>query len=139
MIDAAAITEEVRALERLDLEGLRAEWRRRYEPPPKLRSPELLRLMLAWRIQAAAFGGLDAMTRRRLRQGRGAPAKSDYLGQGARITREWRGVDYFVETVDGGYRWDGTTYASLSAVAMAITGVKRNGPKFFGLREDAVA
>jgi len=36
------ITLEVRALERLDLEGLRDEWLRRYGPPPKLRSPELL-------------------------------------------------------------------------------------------------
>jgi hypothetical protein len=139
VIDAGAITEEVRALVRMDLEGLRAEWWRRYGPPPKLRSPELLRLMLAWRIQAAAFGGLHVMTRRRLRQGRGAPAKGDYLGQGARITREWRGADYVVETVDGGYRWNRTTFASLSAVAQAITGVKRNGPKFFGLREEAAA
>jgi len=134
---AEAINEEVRALERLDLEGLRDEWRRRYGPPPKLRSPELMGLMLAWRIQAAAFGGLDAMTRRRLRQGRGAPAKGDHLGLGARITREWRGAEYEVETVEGGYRWRGATYASLSAVAHAITGVKRNGPKFFGLRREA--
>ena len=139
MIDANAITEEVRALERLDLQGLRAEWLRRYGPPPKLRSPELMGLMLAWRIQAAAFGSLDAVTRRRLRQGRGAPAKGDHLGLGARIVREWRGVDYAVETVDGGYRWQDKTYASLSAVAHAITGVKRNGPKFFGLRSEEPA
>jgi hypothetical protein len=134
----AAIAEEVRALERLDLEGLRTEWRRRYGAPPKLRSPELIGLMLAWRIQAAAFGGLDVMTRRRLRQGRGAPARGDHLGLGARIFREWRGVEYSVETVDGGYRWQGATYRSLSAVAQAITGVKRNGPKFFGLRAEPV-
>ena len=63
-----AITEEVRALARLDLEGLRAEWRTRYGSPPTLRSPALLRRMLAWRIQVAALGGLDADTRRRLRQ-----------------------------------------------------------------------
>jgi hypothetical protein len=41
--------------------------------------------------------------------------------------------------VDGGYRWDGVTYASPSAVARAITGVKRNGPKFFGLRDETAA
>ena len=58
------ITGEVRALERLDLEGLRAEWRRRrYGPPPKLRSPDLLARMLAWRIQAEALGGLDVKRR----------------------------------------------------------------------------
>lgn len=44
------------------LEALRAEWRRRYGPPPALRSVDLLRRNLAWRIQADAFGGLDAWT-----------------------------------------------------------------------------
>jgi hypothetical protein len=130
-----AITEEVRALERLDLEGLRAEWRRRYGPPPKVRSPELVRLSLAWRIQSEALGGLDVVTRRRLRQSPGAPARSDHLGVGARITREWRGVIHEVDRVADGFRWNGTTYSSLSAVAKAISGVKRNGPQFFGLRE----
>ena len=131
-----AITEEVRALERLDLEGLRAEWRRRYGPSPKVRSPELVRLSLAWKIQSEALGGLDVVTRRRLRQSPGAPARSDHLGVGARITREWRGVVHEVDRVADGFRWNGTTYSSLSAVAKAISGVKRNGPQFFGLRGD---
>lgn len=131
------ITEEVRALTRLDLEGLREAWRRRYGPLPKARSQELLRLSLAWRIQSEVFGGLDVVTRRRLRQSPGAPARPDHLGVGARITREWRGVLHEVDRVADGYRWNGTLYSSLSAVAKAISGVKRNGPQFFGLRETA--
>lgn len=130
-----AITEEVRALARLDLEGLRDECRRRYGAAPKARSPELVRLSLAWRIQAEAFGGLDVVTRRRLRQAPGAPARSDHLGVGSRITREWRGVLHEVDRVADGFRWNGKIYSSLSAVAKAISGVKRNGPQFFGLRE----
>jgi len=62
-MDVHALTLEVRALARLNLEELRTEWRRRYGPPPRLRSPELLAHLLAWRIQADAFGGLDAETR----------------------------------------------------------------------------
>lgn len=135
MSPEAGIAEEVRALERLDLEGLREAWRRRYGPPPKVRSPELLRLSLSWRIQAEVLGGLDAGVRRRLRRGPGSPARTDYLGDGARIVREWRGVVYEVERVAGGYAWNGEVHPSLSAVAHSITGVKRNGPKFFGLRE----
>ena len=135
MRDANTITDEVRALARLDLEGLRAEWRRRYGPPPKVRSQERVRLSLAWRIQAEVFGGLDVVTRRRLRQSPGAPARSDHLCVGARITREWRGVLHEVDRVSDGFRWNGQTYSSLSAVARAISGVKRNGPQFFGLRE----
>ena len=122
----------------MDLQALRFIWAKHFGDPPKMRSPELMRLMLAWRMQAAVFGGLDAATRRRLRQGRRAASlRDDSLGQGARIVREWRGTDHVVETVDGGFRWQGRTYPSLSAVAFAITGVKRNGPAFFGLREKA--
>jgi len=134
-----AVTEEVRALARLDLEGLREAWRRRYGLPPRARSPELLRLSLAWRIQSEAFGGLDVVTRRRLRQSPGAPARPDHLGVGARITREWRGVLHEVDRVADGFRWKGTVYSSLSAVAKAISGVKRNGPQFFGLREAEIS
>ena len=64
----ARITEEVRALARLDLEGLRAEWRRRYGPPPKLRAADILARMLAWRMQAEVLGGLDPDLARRLRR-----------------------------------------------------------------------
>ena len=138
MSGADTVTEEVRALERMDLQALRFIWAKHFGDPPKMRSPELMRLMLAWRMQAAVFGGLDAATRRRLRQGRRAASlRDDSLGQGARIVREWRGTDHVVETVDGCFRWQGRTYPSLSAVAFAITGVKRNGPAFFGLREKA--
>ena len=34
-----------------------------------------------------------------------------------------------------GFAWNGKTYASLSKVALAITGTRWNGPKFFGLRD----
>jgi hypothetical protein len=128
---------EVQALTSLDLEGLRAAWRRRYGAPPKLRSVEILRLMLGWRIQAEVFGGLDTPTRRRLRQGV-ALGVSDHVGQGVRISKEWRGETFVIERVEGGYRWRDKTYPSLTSVAFAITGIKRNGPQFFGLR-DSVA
>jgi hypothetical protein len=133
MIDPAAITEEVRALERLDLEGLRSEWRRRYGAPPKLRSVDLLARLLAWRIQATAFGGLDAETRRNLRR-TGAPARERQLSPGSLIVREWQGRHHEVTVGEGAYRYEGQSYRSLSAVAHAITGVKWNGPRFFGLR-----
>jgi hypothetical protein len=31
--------------------------------------------------------------------------------------------------------WNGKTYPSLSKIALAITGTRWNGPKFFGLRD----
>lgn len=131
------IEAEVQALERLDLEGLRAEWRRRgYGPTPKLRSVSFLRYAIAWRIQAKAFGGLTAATRRRLRSAK-AVGQSDNLHQGLVVTKTWRGREYRVERTPAGYVWNEQTFKSLSAAAFAITGVKHNGPRFFGLRDEA--
>ena len=48
---ADQITLEVRQLADLDLEALRAAWRRRYGLQPPIRSPDLLRRMLAWRMR----------------------------------------------------------------------------------------
>lgn len=134
MTEPSRIAEEVRALEGLDLEGLRAEWQLRYGLPPKLRSPQLLRLVLAWRIQVEVSGGLDAATRRRLRTGVSL-GRTDHIRSGARIMREWRGRIYEIDRTPEGYGWEGEMYSSLSSLARAITGVKRNGPKFFGLRD----
>ncbi|ESY78266.1 hypothetical protein X740_21965 [Mesorhizobium sp. LNHC221B00] len=47
--------------------------------------------------------------------------------------REWNGQMHIVEVVDDGFVLDGTTYASLSAVARRITGAHWSGPRFFGL------
>jgi hypothetical protein len=34
-----------------------------------------------------------------------------------------------------GFAWNGQTYDSLTKVALAITGTRWNGPRFFGLRD----
>ena len=135
-MSADIVAAEVRALTELGLEPLRIEWARRWGAPPKLRSPELLRFMIAWRIQCEAFGGPDAELRRDLRRGRGGP-KPGRLTVGTRLAREWRGVRCEVEVVEGGFRYEGRLHASLSAVAGAITGAKWNGRRFFGLDKAA--
>ena len=134
MTVAVEVAREVEALGRLDLDGLRALWRERYGPPPRLRSVELLRLMLAWRIQAEALGGLDGETRRQL--GRRGPVRMEGLqfGAGAKLRREWRGRVVEVVVEADGFRWEGRTFPSLSAAATAIAGSRWNGPRFFGLR-----
>ncbi len=50
------------------------------------------------------------------------------------LIREWQGRLERVIVVDHGFAWNGATYASLSAVAFAITGTKWNGHRFFGVR-----
>ena len=136
MKKAEHITQEVRALEALDLHGLREQWRRRYGEPPKMRSRELLARLLAWRIQADAFGGLDAATIRLLRSDR-VPSPTRSLTPGTRLARDWQGRRHEVDVLGKGFRYNGADYHSLSAVARAITGTHWNGLRFFGLREPA--
>lgn len=128
------IADEVEALERLDLHQLRDEWRRRYGPVASFRSTKLLRLMLAWRMQASAHGGLDPETRNALARKGTIEAEGRHLGIGATLRREWRGEEVVVTVTEQGFTWGDLTFRSLSAAATAIAGSKWNGPRFFGLR-----
>ncbi len=132
----ARITGEVRALEGLGLEALREEWRRRYGSPPRLRSSDFLARLLAWRIQAEAFGGIDPALKASLLR-KSMPVPRPRLRPGMRLEREWKGRLEVVDVVEGGFRWRDQTLPSLSKVASAITGTNWNGPKFFGLRDAA--
>lgn len=134
MKKAERIAQEVRALERLDIHGLREEWRRRYGEPPKMRSTELLARLLAWRIQSEALGGLDAATIRLLKSDRLPPPQPKLIA-GTRLCREWQGYRHEVDVLETGFRYRGSSYRSLSEVARAITGTRWNGLRFFGLRE----
>jgi hypothetical protein len=125
---------EVEALQGLNLHQLRDEWRERIGAPPKIRSPEMLRLLLAWRIQAIALGGLDRETRKALsRKGR-VVAEGQDLGIGTTFRRTWNGEEQIVTVVEDGFEWKGRRFKSLSAAATAIAGTRWNGPRFFGLR-----
>ena len=128
---------QVACLTGLGLEGLRSAWRARFGAPPKLRSVELLRLMLAWRLQAAVFGGLDRTTRATLARSGPVQREGQQFGQSAILRRNWQGRTIEVVVKAQGFSWEGKLYRSLSAVASAVTGTRWNGPRFFGLREAA--
>lgn len=116
----------------MPLADLRIEWQRRYGSPPKHRAADLLRRVLAWRIQADAFGALDVPTRRLLSKEQTVlrPAAQP----GMRLAREWAGRRYEVVVIESGVVFEGQTFGSLSEVARHITGRRWNGPRFFGLR-----
>ena len=134
----------LRALEELDYDALRAEWRRLYRAhPPKRVSRGLLMLGVAWKVQERAYGGLGAATKRRLadlaktveRNGDVTRNRVARLKPGARFVREWRGETHTVIVLEDGFEWKGTQWRSLSAIARKITGVHWSGPRFFGLTE----
>ena len=104
--------------------------------PPRLRA-ETLRRLLAYETQARTLGGLTAQERRTLRAVATGKAGRDagVASPGTHLVRDWNGRTYRVEVTETGYVLDGTTYASLSAVAKRITGTAWSGPRFFGLTE----
>lgn len=118
----------------MDLDNLRENWRRRYGAPPLLRSTPIMRQLLAWRLQAEAFGGLASETRKILARTGAVQAEGLGLGIGARLTRNWKGREVSVTVEEDGFCWDDQLFPSLSAAATAIAGSRWNGPRFFGLR-----
>jgi hypothetical protein len=100
--------------------------------------------LFAWKIQAKAFGGLDAETVAELRRVRKALAegkspvaqpRASTLQAGTVLVREWRGTIRRVLVLDNGFEHEGKRYGSLSEVARAISGTRWSGPRFFGLEE----
>ncbi len=71
----------------------------------------------------------------RHRAGRKSVPRTATFKTGSRLERLWQSERHQVEVVADGFEWRGGRYKSLSQVARAITGVRWNGPRFFGLRE----
>ncbi len=136
----SAVEAEIAALEALSSAALRERWSALTGSPVPRISPKLLRLALAWELQARSFGGLSRATTRTLDQlGRGetltAPARP-----GMRLVREWQGRVHVVTVgEDQVVRWEERPYRSLSEVARAITGTRWSGPAFFGLKKKVAA
>jgi hypothetical protein len=144
----ASVRSIVAGLEGHDLDGLRRQWRDHLggEPPLHLQRWLLMRV-LAYRLQADAFGGLDKSIQRMLRSGKGqdagipfdrrSPQTRDGLGlkAGALLARDWNGKLERVMVLEDGFAWNGRTFGSLSQIAKAMTGTNWNGHRFFGLRQ----
>jgi hypothetical protein len=139
----SSVDRQIAELEGMDLEALRALWRKLYrKPAPRFFRRELLVRGLANQIQVKAYGGLAPKSRRKLLRiaaeheaGAGfttadAPRR---VRPGTRLVRAWKGVTHSVNVLDDGFEWNGTKYRSLSAIARAISGTSWNGHNFFGL------
>lgn len=131
---------ELLALADMTLAQLRTRWQEvSAKPVPRVRHT-LLRLALAYELQAALHGGLSRRTEQRLAYLAGKNAAPDAPRPGMRLVREWNGVLHTVTIdEDGLIHWQGKTWRSLSEVARAITGTRWSGPLFFGLRQRRVA
>ena len=93
-------------------------------------------------VQCQRYGGLSPATRRALCRIAGGAIRLPTVpagsrGLGARLVREWNGRTYQVEVLKQGYRMDGRTWPSLSAIAKGIAGAIWSGRRFSGLVERA--
>ena len=130
----ASVLSIVANLEGLDLNGLRRQWRAHLGGEPPAHLPRwLLMRVLAYRLQADTFGGLDKSIQRTLRSDkdrgaampfdRRAPQTRDGVGltAGALLAREWNGKLERVMILEEGFAWNGQTFGSLSQAAKAMT------------------
>jgi hypothetical protein len=146
----------------LDGDLIRRRWRSLIgRHPPKTMSHALMDRILAWREQVAEVGDISPRSRAILvaaLAGKAAGTGKDGQLQdtdnkgghdgrrhrphtpirlGTALFRAHAGVLHRVTVVAEGFEWEGRTYASLSAVARAITGVRWNGRRFFALDRGA--
>lgn len=136
----SGVAAEIEALATLSPAQLRKMWTTRVGGSPPLVRRGLLRLALAWELQAKAQGGLSRLTQQRLAQIDAARTRTSLVSPGMRLVREWNGVAHVVMVGDDHIvRWNGREYRSLSEVARAITGTRWSGPAFFGLKQRIAA
>jgi hypothetical protein len=99
--------------------------------------------IVAWHLQAHHSGGFSRDEEKYLADVAATPSSRavERYGKpegrhqsGTVFVREHDGVVHKVTRTEGGYRWQGRDFTSLSAVAFAITGTNWNGPRFFGVK-----
>ena len=146
--DQKTLEIEIARLRALNLGDLRARWHTAFGRPAPHLPRHLLFRVLAYRLQADRLGDLDPECKRLL-DGAGPPEDAGRravdrkkliadVRPGTLLAREWNGRMQRVAVLADGFAWNGKTYPSLSTVALAITGTRWNGPRFFGLRDRPV-
>ena len=150
------IVNEVAALERLSVGQLRQRFAELFGDATLASNRTWLVKRIAWRMQALAEGDLSERARRRaaelardadlrLNPPRSqtttaiqpepvtvpAPVDPRLPPPGTILTRPYKGQQLHVQVLTEGFAYAGHVYASLSAVAKAITGSHTNGFHFF--------
>jgi Protein of unknown function (DUF2924) len=161
-----AVLMEIENLRRESLTALRAKYREVFQEETRSRHRQHLFRRIAWRLQALAEGGLSERARGRAQQiardaDLRAVAPRDFFTVGGEsvettrgdrnrrdsrlplpgtvLSRKWKGRTLLVEVLGEGFRYENRHYASLSAIAVAVTGTRWNGLAFFGLTRPAGA
>ena len=131
------MTKQERAQQRQEL---RDKWQEAWGMEPhKGIGPTLLQKSLAYKEYEAEKGGLPQRQHAQLlklisqyKQNPGALENTaPQLKPGTQLVKVWRGKRYTVHVTTQGFEYLNKHYGSLSAVAVAITGTRWNGRRFF--------
>jgi hypothetical protein len=126
---------ELAALASMDKATLAGRWAKLTGRPVPHVSTRLLRLALAWELQAKAQGSHARRVRSKIDRTRSVRSGATALRPGMRLVREWNGVVHVVTVNEQSEPvWNGKSWRSLSEIARTITGTRWSGPAFFGLR-----
>ena len=141
LVDPVAVEAEIDRVRSLTGDALRRRWRAVFgRPVPQHLTADLLRRMIADRLQEEAFGTLDRDTLKvldGLARRDGSRSAERNLKIGTVLIRDYQGRRHTVTVAPEGYVWEGNSYSSLSAVARAITSAVWSGPRFFALKSSA--
>lgn len=133
---ASALAETLSTLPGQSRSALIRQYREIYgSEVPKNMSRPLLVMAIGYRLQERHFGPLKSTVRRSLLSGE-APRPSPAT-PGTVLIREWHGQHHRVTVFPNDIEYAGERYRSLSEIARVITGHKRSGPAFFGLKGNA--
>ncbi len=153
-----SVAKQVAALERLTTKQLRQRYAEVFGEATAANNKAWLLKRIAWRLQANAEGDLSERAKARaaelardadlrLTPPKAVAAKTHQTVTGAVppgsdvrlpppgtiLTRAYKGTTVRVKILPDGFEYAGEVYASLSAVAKAITGTHLNGFLFFRL------
>jgi hypothetical protein len=153
-----ALEKEIARLRQSKVKELQSRYRELFGEDSPSANREHLYRRIAWRLQARETGELseraeqraaeladDAELRRRAppsfwralegRTSAGTCRDSRLPEPGARLTRSYQKRTIEVKVLETGFEYNGAVYASLSAVALQITGTRWNGFLFFGIHK----
>jgi len=145
MANSTSIEQQLVSLPTLDTNALRKLWRQLFgaDAIPITRKSLMIRF-LAYRLQEQAYRGLSKRAQERIKELSSALASnpkaqltaSPPIRTGTRLLRQWRDQMHVVNVNADKFEYRGNRYDSLSEIARLITGTRRSGPLFFGLKQN---
>ncbi len=138
-----SVLSQIAQLPALPIIEIKAIWKRLFDADPPNNNRQFLERRIAHKLQLIEFRktnrNLLESNERRIKTlietGKLRSQEKDYRPlAGSLLIRIYQDVEHRVLVeADGQYEYEGSRYASLSAIAREITGTRWSGPLFFGL------